>query len=60
MNLKEISENIRDILNKINMDKELCKLNLEIVNLIKNDPEYYKDKDYANNFLKDLDINNSN
>ena len=47
MRLSELSKNIDKINNKEELNRQLDKYVLSILKVIKNDPEYYKDKEYA-------------
>lgn len=54
MNLDEICKNIDKIVNKQEAKSLIDKYNLIILNTIKNDSSYYKDKPYVLEFIKNL------
>lgn len=55
MKLEEISKNIDKLNNKNKLDKSLDKSMKSILEVLKSDPHYYKDKEYAKKIVKSLD-----
>ena len=55
MKLNELSNNLEKITGNKELNKYLDKINISILKVIRGDPHYYKDKDYAKKIVLNMD-----